>query len=138
MPEWVSIVVPSVLGGGLLSALFVYVATRKRDTQTAVSERFDDAKELAELVRVEVENATRPLRERVGELESAVKALRAEARNLHDGIREWANRLWVWNRTGRPGNMPGPPARLRESVDLDYLLEDTEPSQPRQESGISS
>jgi hypothetical protein len=134
MPEWLAIVIPSVFGGGAFAAILVFVATRKRDKDTAVSERFDDAKEIAALIKAEVETAvaaaTKPLIKRVTDLELAVTTLTAEARNLHDGIREWASRLWIWNRTGRPGNMPGPPQQLRESVDLGYLLEDTEPIEP--------
>lgn len=136
MPEWLAIVVPSVFGGGALAAVLVFIATRKRDKDSAVSERFDDAREIAALIKTEVEAAvdaaTKPLIKRVTDLELAVTTLTAEARNLHDGIREWASRLWIWNRTGRPGNMPGPPQQLRESVDLGYLLEDTEPIEPRQ------
>ncbi len=140
MPEWLAIALPSVLGGGSLAAILVFIATRKRDKDTAVSERFDDAKEIAALIKVEVEKAvdvaTKPLIKRVSDLESAVERLTAEAQRLHDGIREWATRLWLWNRTGRNGNMPGPPQQLRESVDLGYLLEDTEPVEPRQHGAL--
>jgi len=124
--EWLMIVVAAVLGGGGLSWLTVYVATRKRDSASDIAARFDDASELAKYIDERVEAKVKPIRDRLAEVE-------AESHELQNAFREWVSGVWLWNRNGRAGDLPMPPVKILSRLGLGHFVSEwpTEPKQPR-------
>lgn len=123
--EWLPILVGGILSGGLISAVLVFIATRKRDVGVDLAERFDDASQLAKYVREEVERQIAPIR---AELEQ----VRNESEETRNAFRAWIIGVWRWNQTGRVGDLPMPPTDVLHRLDLHHLAYDwpTEPSNP--------
>ena len=120
--EWI-IGLGAILGGGGLGAALTYLASRKRDAQAALAERFDDASQLAQYVREEVERQVAPIR---AELEQ----VRQESDETRNAFRAWIIGVWRWNQAGRAGDLPMPPPDVLVRLDLHHLANDwpTEPS----------
>lgn len=118
MDGWLALLAGGVLGGGGLGAVLVFVATRKKDKATVVSERWDDASELATYIRGEIDKA---VEKAVLPLESRIQALESEKREVHDAVRTRETRLWLWDIRNRPGPIPELPASVLEKLNLAHL-----------------
>jgi hypothetical protein len=121
--DWVPLIIGGILSGGLISALLVFISTRKRDSLMNLAERFDDASQLAQYVREEVERQVAPIR---AELEQ----VRQESDETRNAFRAWIIGVWRWNQAGRAGDLPMPPPDVLVRLDLHHLANDwpTEPS----------
>lgn len=88
--------------------------------QNAVSERWDDASELAtrmrEYIAQEVERQVKPIRE---ELER----VKAESHEMNDAVRARETQLWLWDQRGRVGVMPMLPAPLLQKLGLALMMQ---------------
>jgi hypothetical protein len=111
MPEWLQL-----LGSGGLGALalgiLVFVATRKKDAATDSNDRFQTSMDIANLVREEVEKATRPLVDRIKALETGVLTSRTI-------LYAHFQRLSWWDERGRPGPLPLPEDKDFEALGID-------------------
>lgn len=123
MDAWAGILLGGLFGGGGIGAVLVFVATRKRDKQAGIAERFDDASELAKYIDARVEEKVKPIRERLAEVE-------AESQQIQNAFRVWISAVWFWNKRGRNGDVPMPPPLILARLGLDYVADDwpTEPS----------
>lgn len=121
--DWVTIIVGGVMSGGLISAVLVFISTRRRDSVAAIAERFDDAAQLTAYVRDEVERQLAPIR---AELEQ----VRREADETRNAFREWIVGVWRWDRLGRKDDLPMPPPEVLSNLNLHHLADSwpTEPS----------
>ncbi|MFI8593719.1 hypothetical protein ACIGCK_04725 [Microbacterium sp. NPDC078428] len=128
--EWLPIVITGLLGGGGLGAVLVFLATRRRDSDSAIAERFDDASQLAQYIRDEVERQVAPIREEL-------KGVRRESHEMHDAVRAHFTQLWIWDREGRNGPLPLLPLEILNRLGLGHFVasafEDTEPTSPNKE-----
>lgn len=130
VPAWVGIVLGGLTGGGLLSAVLIFIATRKRDAQSGIAERFDDASELTKYVDARIEAAVAPLRK---ELEQ----VKTESHQMNDAIRARETQLWMWDQKGRLGDLPKLPDPILHRLGLGYFADadwHTEPSPPKEPS----
>jgi hypothetical protein len=117
MEGWVGILLGGLIGGGGIGAVLVFVATRKRDNRTDIADRFDDASQLAQYIRAEVERQVAPIKTEIHELTNAVRARETQ--------------LWLWDMRGRVDDMPMLPAPILHRLGLGQLfglpIEDTQP-----------
>lgn len=126
MEAWVGIVIGALFGGGGVASLVPVWASRKRDKQTGIAERFDDASQLAQYIRDEVERQVAPIRDRLQTVE-------AESTEIQNAFREWIFGVWRWNTRGRVGDIPMPPPQILHRLEIGYLADDewhTEPAPP--------
>ena len=126
MDAWAGILIGGLLGGGGLGAVLVFVATRKRDSQAGIAERFDDASELAKYIDARVEEKVKPIREQLASVES-------EAREIRASFRAWILAVWSWNTRGRSGDLPMPPQKILLHLGLEHFADEwpTEPPRTR-------
>jgi hypothetical protein len=122
MEAWVGIVITSVLGGGTISAILVYAATRQRNRQTGIAERFDDASELSKYIDARVEAKVAPIRDELA-------TVKKESHEIQDAFREWVSGVWLWNKRGRVGDIPMPPTKILSRLGLGHFVDEwpTEP-----------
>jgi len=106
-------------GGGL----WVWLRSRKKDNveaeaqrQVALSERFEDANELAKYIAEQIEKAVKPIRD---ELEK----LKKEQDETHEALRAFFTQLWLWDIRGRLGPIPPLPTPLLKKLGLAHLVD---------------
>jgi hypothetical protein len=123
MEAWVGTLIGGLLGGGTIAAILVFIATRKRDTQTGIAERFDDASELSKYIDERVEAKVAPLREKLRRVEQ-------ESGEIKGAFSRWVSAVWIWNQRGRFGEIPMPPTDILTRLDLGHFADDwpTEPT----------
>lgn len=114
LPAWV----PIVLGGGgsaaIIGSLLVFYATRKRDKDSDIAGRFEDATEMNKYIDARVEAIVAPIREKMAKVEQSQKEMtRAVA------ARE--TQLWFWDQRGRVGELPMLPGPILEQLGLSHL-----------------
>lgn len=127
VPAWVFWLVG---GGGLtalLGSVLVYVATRKRDRSTDISARWDDASELSQYIRKEIEQE---VERQVAPIRAKLERVESESHQMNDAVRARETQLWLWDQRGRPGDLPMLPAPILHRLGLGHLTEgwQTEPS----------
>lgn len=123
MDGWLSLLVGGVLGGGGLGAVLVFIATRKKDKAAVIAERLDDASELAQYIRSEIDKAVAPLLKRIEQLEG-------EQYEVHEAVRTRETRLWLWDLRDRPGPVPELPAPIMSKLGLSHLSYGGDRSEP--------
>jgi len=123
MEAWVGTLFGGLLGGGSLAAILVFIATRKRDKQTGITERFDDASQLAQYIREEVERQVAPIR-------TELDQVKADSHEIQNAFREWIVGVWKWGQRGRMGDMPMPPPQILYRLGLGYLADDEWHTEP--------
>lgn len=111
MPEWLQLLGSGGIGALALGVL-VFVATRKKDAATDSNDRFQTSMDITNLVREEVEKATKPLIDRIKALESGVLTSRTI-------LYAHFQRLSWWDERGRPGPLPLPEDRDFEALGID-------------------
>lgn len=114
--EWLIPVAGPFLGGGLVSAVLVFVATRKRDDQADLAGRFDDASQLAQYIREEVERQVAPIRQQL-------ETVKNESHEMNDAVRARETQLWLWDQKGRPGALPPLPTPILNRLGLGHIAE---------------
>ena len=119
--EWVSIVVAAVLGGGGLSWLTVYLATRKRDVASDLAARWDDASELSQKMREAIE---REVERQVAPIRAELEQVKSESHEMNVAVRARETQLWLWDQRGRPGQLPKLPDPILHRLGLGYLADD--------------
>jgi len=132
--EWLWQLAAPVLGvaGGVVTA---YLGLRGKRGETdvaataaqeaALAARFDDASQLAQYIREEVERQVAPIR-------AELQDVKRESHEMHDAVRARETQLWLWDQRGRPEEMPTLPAPILIRLGLGHMvpadpLEDTEP-----------
>lgn len=115
MEPWIVTLILGVLGGGGIAGVVTAWATRKKDKSAEIAARLDDASELAQYIRAEIEKAVAPLR---GQIEALEKA----QHELHDAVRTRETQLWLWDLRGRAGVMPMLPAPILRRLGLGHLI----------------
>lgn len=133
--EWFTIAGPAL---ALAGVIFTVVWNARGDKRRARSEeknaqqadlaaRFDDASQLAQYIREEVERQVAPIREQL-------EKVKTESHDMHDAVRSHFTQLWLWDQKGRLGPLPMLPIHILHRLGLGHLLdeppEDTEPINP--------
>ncbi len=134
IPDWVKV----LLGAGglvtLITAILVFIATRKRDRSSDLSSRWDDASELSarmrEAIEKEVERQVAPIREEL-------KNVKIESHEMHQAVRTRETQLWLWDQRGRQGHLPKLPAPILHRLGLGALVDDAAFASPQTEGEIS-
>lgn len=129
IPDGVYIAFISLLTAVLLFALGWFRFRRKdrveveAQRQASLSERFDDASELAKYIREEVERQVAPIR-------AELKTVKEESTEFHAAVRTRETQLWLWDQRGRQGALPMLPGPILERLGLGHLVDDwpTEPT----------
>lgn len=92
--------------------------------EEAFASRFDDASQLAQYIRTEVERQVAPIKTEFHEFTNAVRARETQ--------------LWLWDLQGRAGQLPMLPGPILQRLGLAQLfglpMEDTEPVKRKEES----
>ena len=88
--------------------------------EAALAARFDDASQLAQYIREEVERQVAPIRDEM-------QRVKQESHEFHDAVRARETQLWLWNNRGRPGDFPMLPDPILERLGLRDLLKTTPP-----------
>ena len=124
VPSWI----PLLLGGGgfaaIVGSILLFIATRKRDSDSTIAGRFDDATEMNKYIDDRVEAKVGPIREEL-------KTVKRESHEIQDAFREWVSGVWLWNKRGRHGDIPMPPTTILSRLGLGHFADEwpTEPSQ---------
>lgn len=114
--EWLQIVAPALGLCGLTYAAWMGWRGKVRETDiTALAERFDDASQLAQYIREEVERQVAPIRDEMNRMKK-------ESHEMHDAVRARETQLWLWDQRGRPGDLPMLPAPILDRLGLGHLL----------------
>lgn len=120
MPDGIYIGLISLLTAVLLFMLG-WLRYRRKDKveveaqrQAGLSERFDDASELARYIRDEVERQVAPIRDEM-------KKLKSESHEMHDAVRARETQLWLWDQRGRQGALPMLPKPILARLGLIHL-----------------
>lgn len=137
--DWLGII-GAILGAtGVVTAAWLGFRGKKRETdvaattasESALASRFDDASQLAEYIRKEVE---RQVEIQVAPMREKLERVQTESHEMHDAVRAHFTQLWMWDRAGRLGDLPMLPSRILHRLGLGHLLgeppEDTEPLTP--------
>ena len=116
-----------MLAGSTVAGLWAWLRGRRKSEveteaskQVALSERYDDASDLAKYVQEQVKAA---VEEAVAPLRKQIEELKAQNHRVHDAFRSFFTKLWVWDRNGRIGQMPAVDPQLMEELRLAHLLE---------------
>lgn len=128
IPAWVFWLVGAGGLTALVSAILVFVATRKRDQSTDLSSRWDDASELSQKMREAIE---KEVERQVAPIRTELEKVKAESHEIQNAFREWIIGVWKWGQRGRLGDMPMPPPQILHRLGLGYLADDewhTEPT----------
>ena len=131
--EWFlqTVVAPVLAASAVIIAAWFGLRGKKRETDVAASTataaalaaRFDDASQLAQYIREEVERQVAPIREEL-------QGVKRESHEMHDAVRARETQLWLWDQRGRQGELPLLPAPILIRLGLGHLAEDwpTEPT----------
>lgn len=87
--------------------------------QAGLSERFDDASELAKYIRDEVE---RQVEIQVAPIREKLKAVEGESHEMNNAVRARETQLWLWDHGGREGALPMLPKPILERLSLIHLI----------------
>lgn len=131
MEPWLAIGGPILALAGVIFAAVVGWRGKRGELSVAVSaaqqvalaERFDDASQLAQYIREEVERQVTPIREEM-------QRVKQESHEFHDAVRARETQLWLWDQRGRAGDLPMLPAPILERLGLGNLVV---PNLPRKE-----
>src|SRR5215217_1444672 len=99
-------IVTLILGGGILmglAAILTVFATRKRDRNTDLQERFDATSETAIYMRAEIE---KEVERQVAPIREELSKVKAESHEMNDVVRTREVRIWMWDHGGRRGDIP--------------------------------
>lgn len=107
---------------GVLSTAWASVRVKRGDqriaeiaaNQSDIAARFDDASQLAQYIREEVERQVKPIRDEM-------KRVKQESHEMHDVVRARETQLWKWNIQGRAGEMPELPTPILEKLGIAHL-----------------
>lgn len=129
--EWLSIFGP-ILAFGSVAFSVIWTARAKRPEQAAVvktadvaeataaesalAARFDDASQLAQYIREEVERQVAPIRIELDKVKN-------ESHEMNDAVRARETQLWLWEQRGRAGNLPMLPGPILHKLGLGYIAE---------------
>lgn len=142
--EWwqaVGAVAGPVLGlAGVCYAAYLGFRGKRGDTRVAessakdaaISSRWDDASELSQYIRTEIE---KEVERQVAPIRSELDKVRRESHEMHDAVRARETQLWLWDQKGRPGQLPKLPDPILHRLGLGYLADDewhTEPPIPKE------
>lgn len=83
-------------------------------TQADIAARFDDASQLAQYIRAEVDRAVQPIRDEM-------QRVKRESHDMHDAVRSRETELWMWNIQGRAGQMPELPRPILSKLGILHL-----------------
>lgn len=79
-----------------------------------IATRFDDASQLAQYIREEVERQVQPIRDEM-------QRVKSESHEMHDAVRARETQLWMWNIQGRSGQMPELPNPILTRLGIAHL-----------------
>lgn len=121
--EWLAIGGPVFGFLGVAYAAYMGLRGKRGETNVAaaaakdaaLAERFDDASQLAQYIRDEVERQVAPIREEMQNVKRAHD-------EMHDAFRARETQLWLWDNRGRPGSFPLLPEPIMERLGLRDLL----------------
>lgn len=127
IPAWVF----WLIGGGgataLIGSVLVFVATRKRDNSTDISARWDDASELSQYIRKEIEQE---VERQVAPIRQKLERVESESHEMNVAVRARETQLWLWDQRGRPGSLPRLPDPILHRLGLGYLTDDDWSTEP--------
>jgi len=125
MEAWLPILLGGGGGAGLVAAWLVYKASKRRNTDLSLAERFDDASELAKYIREQVaEQVEAEVERRVAPIRKELQTIKAESHEMNDAVRAHVTQQWLWDQRGRPGSLPMLPAPILERLGLAHLHPD--------------
>lgn len=84
----------------------------------AIAARWDDASQLAEYIRAEVE---RQVEKQVQPIRDELATVKEEARIIRNAIRAYEFQLWFWDQRGRIGPRPTLPEDILKLLGLEHL-----------------
>jgi len=130
--DWLwQIVSPALAAVAVIIAAWFGLRGKRRETDVAaqsatdaaLAARFDDASQLAQYIREEVERQVAPIREEL-------KGVKEESHEMHNAVRTRESQLWLWDQRGRQGELPMLPNPILVRLGLGHLTDDwpTEPS----------
>lgn len=116
----------AALIGGILRSRSERVTATTSAAQADLAARFDDASQLAQYIREEVERQVAPIR-------AELQNVKSESHEMHDAVRARETQLWLWDQRGRAGELPMLPKPILDRLGLIHLIatevsEDTEPT----------
>lgn len=123
MPEIPDGVYIAVISGlvAVILAVIGWLRFRRKDKveveaqrQAALSERFDDASDLAKYIDARVEEKVAPIR-------AQMETLKTESHEMHDAVRARETQLWLWDQRGRAGDLPMLPRPILQRLGLIHL-----------------
>lgn len=122
--EWVwQILSPTLAASAVVIAAVLGLRGKKRETdvastnaqEAALAARFDDASQLAQYIREEVERQVAPIR-------AELQTVKNESHEMHDAVRARETQLWLWDQRGRSGDLPMLPTPILTRLGLKYLV----------------
>lgn len=93
----------------------------------AIAARWDDASELSQYIRKEIEQE---VERQVAPIRQKLERVESESHEMNVAVRARETQLWLWDQRGRPGSLPRLPDPILHRLGLGYLTDDDWSTEP--------